>query len=133
LWFSQHIVRGIFISDSSSPVAAILMSKLIRDGYLLPSIQKCGMLAMAGISHGIYKISLIIGPYPHLKSSVLIKYVESDPARQLFDFNSPDSSVAKLYYEAMEHILDSGARYAAIGSWYDQVCLPYLYTSISIA
>ncbi|KAI8926790.1 hypothetical protein BC831DRAFT_399503 [Entophlyctis helioformis] len=105
--------------SQGTPVATMLVARLIERGILDPSRQKTGILAMAGISHG---------PYPQLKSSVIVKYVESDPARQLFDYNDPTSPTALAYYSAMHKVLDAGARFIAVGSWYDQAVPLYSAT-----
>jgi hypothetical protein len=110
----------VFIAHSQgTPVSGILLSKLIKNNHIDPHRQQVGIVAMAGISHG---------PYPTLKSSVVIKYVEADPAKQLFEFNNPYSAITKKYYESMDHILNCGVRFAAIGSWYDQVVPLYSAT-----
>ncbi|KAL2913608.1 hypothetical protein HK105_206910 [Polyrhizophydium stewartii] len=105
--------------SQGTPVATMLVARLIENGLLDPRKQRTGILAMAGISHG---------PYPHLKSSVIVKYVESDPARQLFDFNDPTSAIAQTYYAAIHKVLSAGARFIAVGSWYDQVVPLYSAT-----
>ena len=57
-----------------------------------------------------------------------MKYVESDPARQLFDFNDPNSAISQEYYAALHNVLSSGAKFIAVGSWYDQVVPLYSAT-----
>ena len=131
--FNQLVAHKEKISDADmiifsahsqgSPVSALLLSRLIKQNYINPATQKTGILAMAGISHG---------PFPTLKSSVIIKYVESDPAKELFDFNNPTSPISLAYHSAMKFILDSGCRYTAIGSWYDQVVPLYSAVCTSI-
>lgn len=74
---------------------------------------------MAGISHG---------PFPTLKNSVIIQYVETEQAKELFNFNNPNSLVSEAYMNAMKEILESGCKYVAIGSWYDQVVPLYSAT-----
>ncbi len=115
--FAAHSQGYYFLTRS--PVSALLLSKLIRDRVIDPKKQFVGILAMAGISHG---------PFPSLKSTFYIKYVESEQAKQLFDFNNPKSEISILYYNAMKHLLNSGARYVALGSWYDQVVPLYSAT-----
>ncbi|KAJ3303152.1 hypothetical protein HDV03_004140 [Kappamyces sp. JEL0829] len=105
--------------SQGSPVSAILMQRLFKEKIVNPLVQRTGILAMAGISHG---------PFPHLKSSVIIKYVETERAKELFDFNDPTSTVSVAYREAMNDILTAGCRYVAIGSWYDQVVPLYSAT-----
>ncbi|KAH9244717.1 hypothetical protein BSLG_002278 [Batrachochytrium salamandrivorans] len=105
--------------SQGTPVATILVSRLIEQGILDPTKQRTGILAMAGISHG---------PYPQLKSSLIVQYVESDPARQLFEFNDPNSEISQAYYIAAHKVLSAGTRFIAVGSWYDQAVPLYSAT-----
>ncbi|KAJ3036181.1 hypothetical protein HK097_003897 [Rhizophlyctis rosea] len=98
--------------SQGTPVSTILLARLIEEGLLDVTRQKIGVLAMAGISHG---------PFPSLKSSLILKYVEADPARELFDFNDAESAISQRYQAAMRRVLAAGVRMTAIGSWYDQV------------
>ncbi|TPX56423.1 hypothetical protein SpCBS45565_g08414 [Spizellomyces sp. 'palustris'] len=104
----------VFVAAHSqgTPVSAMLLARLVREGLIDTSRQKVSLLAMAGITHG---------PFPALKSSMIVKYFEADAARELFEFNDPNSEIAKKYNIAMRHILASGVRVVAVGSWYDQV------------
>ncbi|KAJ3035705.1 hypothetical protein HDV00_003466 [Rhizophlyctis rosea] len=98
--------------SQGTPVSTILLARLIEEGLVDVSRQKIGFLAMAGITHG---------PFPSLKSSIILKYVEADPARELFDFNDAESAISRRYQAAMRKVLGAGVRMIAIGSWYDQV------------
>lgn len=110
----------IFSAHSQgSPVSALIMQRLISEQVINPSSQRTAILAMAGISHG---------PFPSLKNSVIIQYVETEQAKELFDFNDPAKDVSDSYMNAMKDILESGCRYIAIGSWYDQVVPLYSAT-----
>jgi hypothetical protein len=104
----------IFIATHSqgTPASVMLIDKLISEDMINPTRQRIGLLAMAGISHG---------PFPPLKSNLVLKYVEQDAARQLFDFNDPESPISKLFSRCMVNVLESGVKITAIGSWYDQV------------
>ncbi|KAJ3016157.1 hypothetical protein HKX48_004179 [Thoreauomyces humboldtii] len=104
----------VFVAAHSqgTPVSTMLLSRLIKVGLVEPSRQKIAFLAMAGITHG---------PYPALKSSMIVKYFEADAARELFEFNDSSAEISKKYHIAMRHILSHGVRLVAIGSWYDQV------------
>ncbi|KAI8907420.1 hypothetical protein DFJ77DRAFT_434588 [Powellomyces hirtus] len=104
----------IFVAAHSqgTPVSALLLSRLIKEGLIDSSRQKVAFLAMAGITHG---------PYPALKTSMIVKYFEADAARELFEFNDANSDISKKYHIAMRHVLSSGLRVVAVGSWYDQV------------
>ncbi|KAJ3388767.1 glycoside hydrolase 15 protein [Entophlyctis sp. JEL0112] len=101
------------------PVSVMLFARLIREGLIDLRRQQVCILLMAGISHG---------PFPHLRSSVVVKYVEAEAARQLFDFNDPNSLIAKRYHVAISQILNAGVRICCVGSWYDQVVPLYSAT-----
>eukprot|EP00835_Amoeboradix_gromovi_P004909 NODE_417_length_8973_cov_0.852941.p2 type:complete len:355 gc:universal NODE_417_length_8973_cov_0.852941:2942-1878(-) len=109
----------VFVTTHSqgTPVSMLLLAKLIHLGII--SHQKCCVLAMAGISHG---------PFPYLQSYT--KMME-DNARELFDFNNPNSGVSKKYYEALEDVLNTGVKLVFVSSWFDQV-VP-LYSSLASA
>ncbi|KAJ3252028.1 hypothetical protein HK104_007337, partial [Borealophlyctis nickersoniae] len=104
----------VFVAAHSqgTPVSILLLARLIKEGLVDVTRQKVSVLAMAGISHG---------PFPALKSSLILKYFEADHARELFEFNNPDSEISRKYQDAMRQILGSGVRVIAVGSWYDQV------------
>ncbi|KAI8826005.1 uncharacterized protein EV422DRAFT_563820 [Fimicolochytrium jonesii] len=104
----------VFVAAHSQgvPVSTILLSRLIKEGRVDPSRQKVAFLAMAGISHG---------PHPFLKANMIVKYFEADAARELFEFNDPNTEIAKKYQIAMRYVLAHGIRAVAVGSWYDQV------------
>lgn len=105
--------------SQGTPVASLIVERLILEKIIDPEIQRTCILAMAGISHG---------PYPDLKTSMIVKYVEGDPAKELFDFNSSTSTISQRYYASLATVLDSGAKFVAIGSWYDQVVPLYSAT-----
>lgn len=60
------------------------------------------------------------GPFPNLKSSIVVQYIESDPARELFSFNDGESSGSRSFQQALYFILEAGVRFVGCGSWYDQ-------------
>ncbi|KAI9015546.1 hypothetical protein DFJ74DRAFT_609352 [Hyaloraphidium curvatum] len=102
--------------SQGSVVSAHLLSRLVANGVLDPERTRTCLLAMAGISHG---------PFPFLKQNILIQYIEQQAARELFEFcddpeRDPNSNSAR-YKRALEHILSSGVRVVAVGSWFDQV------------
>ncbi len=109
----------VYITTHSqgTPVSMMLVAKLIHLGII--SHQKCCILAMAGISHG---------PFPYLQTYT--KMMEEN-ARELFDFNNPNSSVSKKYYESIEDVLNTGVKLVFVSSWFDQV-VP-LYSSLASA
>ena len=114
----------IYIAAHSqgTPVGILLLDRLVRENWVNPITQRIVFLGMAGISHG---------PFPHLRSSFVVRYIEEDPARELFDFNHDDSFISVTYLSAVRRLLDSGVRITTIGSWNDQV-VP-LYSSILYA
>jgi hypothetical protein len=121
-WVADLKQAGLILVSAHSqgtPVAALIVERLIKESVIDPVTQTTGILAIAGISHG---------PYPDLKSSVIVKYVEGDPARELFDFNTSASSISKRYHSALDAVLNSGCKFVAIGSWYDQVVPLYSAT-----
>ncbi|KAJ3313950.1 hypothetical protein HDV04_001256 [Boothiomyces sp. JEL0838] len=110
----------LFVAHSQgTPVTALIIERLIENNIINTKKQRTGMMAMAGISHG---------PYPNLKQSLVIKYVENENAKQLFDFNDPNAKITIAYYKALEYILSNGVRISAVGSWYDQVVPLYSAT-----
>ncbi|KAJ1502750.1 hypothetical protein HMI55_002758, partial [Coelomomyces lativittatus] len=74
--------------------------------------QHLVILSQAGISHG---------PFPGLRSHLILKYLEADAARELFDFNSSNSDISERYYSACEKILGFGGKLVLVSSWLDQV------------
>lgn len=67
---------------------------------------------MAGIHHG---------PFRSIKDSVVIRYVETARARELFDFNAPTSTVSRSYHEAIKALLAFGVRFRCVVGWLDPV------------
>ncbi|KAJ2854766.1 hypothetical protein GGI22_004379, partial [Coemansia erecta] len=68
--------------SQGTPVSAIILERLIEMEIIDTTRQRVAMLAMAGISHG---------PLPYLKDNVVIKYIESEAARELFELMDPSS------------------------------------------
>ena len=66
-----------------------------------------------------------IGPYPALMEawgvSWVVKYVETDPARELFEFADYDSEISQKYLESVQVLLASGIRLICIAGWQDEV------------
>ncbi|KAJ2891042.1 hypothetical protein IWW38_003802 [Coemansia aciculifera] len=105
--------------SQGTPVSAMLIERLMELDLVEPRRQRIGMLAMAGISHG---------PLPYLKDNVVIKYIESEAARELFELMDPSSPQSQRYVGALSTILHKGVRLICIGSWVDEV-VP-LYSAI---
>lgn len=107
---SDTIILGAH--SQGAPVAIILLAKLLDSGIIDPCKQNVTILTMAGIFHG---------PFPPLRKNLVVKYVEADAARQLFDLNNPDSKVSHLLSESLNRILQSGVNITCVASWLDQV------------
>ncbi|KAJ3192392.1 hypothetical protein HK101_006629 [Irineochytrium annulatum] len=106
--------------SQGTPVSVMLWARLVKEGIVDLGRQRAAILAMAGISHG---------PFPPIRSNLIVKYFEADAARELFEFNDWGSGIAKRYQEAMQVVLGSGTKVVAVGSWYDQVVPFQLYSA----
>ncbi|KAJ1821239.1 hypothetical protein LPJ75_000759 [Coemansia sp. RSA 2598] len=102
-----------------TPVSAMLLERLLELGIIDTSRQRVAMLAMAGISHG---------PFPYLKDNLVICYIVSEAARQLFELMGPSSYQSQQYVAALSTILHKGVRPICVGSRVDEV-MP-LYSAI---
>lgn len=124
-------------------VAASLISRLIKRSLIDCTIQSVGTLFMAGICHG---------PFRSIKGNLVIQYVETDAARELFDYcyggessssaaNSKDEDEeisfdvemesVKIFWEDVQSILQSNVKICCVSSWLDPV-VP-LYSSLMYA
>ncbi|KAF8972832.1 hypothetical protein BGZ46_010034 [Entomortierella lignicola] len=113
--------------SQGTPTSTLLVAKLINEGMLRtqesdPKMQRVGILAMAGISHG---------PFPSLKGNLIVRWFEADAAQELFEFMDSESEISKKYHEALKVVLTSGIRITLVASLEDQV-VP-LYSSIMTA
>ncbi|KAJ9072152.1 hypothetical protein DSO57_1030244 [Entomophthora muscae] len=107
---ADHVL--VAAHSQGTPVAIMLLDRLVRDGLLDPVTQRTCILAMAGVSHG---------PFPFLKENYIVKYFEAEAARELFEFMNPNSPIALRYKEAMTRVTESGIRVCAVASMVDQV------------
>ncbi|KAJ1887579.1 hypothetical protein LPJ66_009038, partial [Kickxella alabastrina] len=105
--------------SQGTPVSAMLLERLIELAIVDTGRQRVGMLAMAGISHG---------PFPYLKDNLVIRYLESEAARELFELMDPSSYQSQRYVASLSTILHKGVRLICTGSWVDEV-VP-LYSAI---
>lgn len=133
-------------------VATLVLNQLIQDGILSLNRQRIGALYMAGIGHG---------PLVSLKRNLVVRYVEKDAARELFQFcranwdvadieydpqeiqvegdensllaadSSLSNDVVREYWNSMKTILEQGVRITCVGSFSDPV-VP-LYSSLFYA
>ncbi|KAI9466432.1 hypothetical protein BX667DRAFT_474996 [Coemansia mojavensis] len=105
--------------SQGTPVSAMIIERLMEMGLVDTDRQRVAMLAMAGISHG---------PLAHLKDNVVVKYIESGTARELFELMDPSSYQSQRYVAALSTILHRGVRLVCVGSWVDEA-VP-LYSAI---
>ncbi|KAJ1944359.1 hypothetical protein FBU59_002620, partial [Linderina macrospora] len=98
--------------SQGTPVSALLLERLMELGLVNTQRQRVCMLAMAGISHG---------PMPYLRDNVVIRYIESEAARELFELMDPSSPLSQRYVAALSTILHKGVRLVSVGSWVDEV------------
>lgn len=110
--------------SQGTPTSTLLIARLINEGMLRvqdndPQMQRIGILAMAGISHG---------PFPFLKGNLIVRWFEADAAQELFEFMDSESPISKRYREALRTVLTSGVRFTVVASLEDQV-VP-LYSAI---
>ncbi|KAJ2663202.1 hypothetical protein IW148_002535 [Coemansia sp. RSA 1199] len=98
--------------SQGTPVSAMLIERLLEAGILDATRQRVGLLAMAGIGHG---------PLAHLRDNVVIKYIESNTARELFELMDPSSFQSQRFVAALSTILHAGVRVVCVGSWVDEV------------
>ncbi|KAF9956605.1 hypothetical protein BGZ72_002659 [Mortierella alpina] len=113
--------------SQGTPTSTFLVARLIEEGILRvqeddPHMQRVGILAMAGISHG---------PFPFLKGNLIVRWFEAEAAQELFEFMDSETAIAKKYREALRTVLTSGVRYTCVASLEDQV-VP-LYSAIMTA
>ncbi|KAI8602370.1 hypothetical protein EDD21DRAFT_303840 [Dissophora ornata] len=110
--------------SQGTPTSVLLLARWIEQGLLRVTeddsqMQRIGVLAMAGISHG---------PFPFLKGNLALRWFETEAARELFEFMDSESRIAKKYQEGLRTVLISGVRLTCVASLEDQV-VP-LYSAI---
>ncbi|SJX63483.1 uncharacterized protein SRS1_14239 [Sporisorium reilianum f. sp. reilianum] len=108
---------ALFLSAHSqgAVVATQLLARLIEQRVVRAEHTRICLLAMCGIHHG---------PFAHLKSSITasyINYFETAAAKELFEFQSSSTAVAKQYTAALKMVLDGGAKCVYVGSTDDNV------------
>ncbi|GJJ73786.1 hypothetical protein EMPS_06144 [Entomortierella parvispora] len=114
--------------SQGTPTSTILIARLIDEGLLRvkehdPKMQRVGILAMAGISHG---------PFPSLKGNLIVRWFEAEAAQELFEFMDSETDIAKKYREALRTVLTSGVRFTCVASLEDQVVPLYSAVMTSI-
>ncbi|KAI1320174.1 hypothetical protein EDD11_001778 [Mortierella claussenii] len=113
--------------SQGTPTSTMLIARLIDEGMLRvqeddPKMQRVGILAMAGISHG---------PFPFLKGNLIVRWFEAEAAQELFEFMDSETGIAKKYRDALKTVLSSGVRFTLVASLEDQV-VP-LYSAVMTA
>jgi hypothetical protein len=103
--------------SQGTPTGIMLVARLIEEGILRvreddPAMQRIGILAMAGISHG---------PFPFLKDNWFVRWFEAEAARELFEFMDSESYLARKYRDSLRTVLSSGIRLTCVASLEDQV------------
>ena len=128
----------VFLATHSqgSIVSTHLLAKMLEDG-LMRDGAKVHMLAMCGLSQG---------PFVYLQKSIALQpyfnYIETQSARELFEFQDPESAVSKAFLQrcvmlhplatcnpddslraaySLHQVLERGVKLTAIGSVNDQV------------
>ncbi|GAA5919024.1 hypothetical protein JCM1841_002700 [Sporobolomyces salmonicolor] len=113
----------VFLATHSqgSVVSTQLLARMLDQGLIVGT--QTHLLAMCGIAQG---------PFVYLYQSVALapyfNYLESAPARELFEFQNPESVVAMKFLESLRLILNAGIKMTVVGSINDQV-VP-LYSSL---
>ncbi|KAG0371785.1 hypothetical protein BGX24_001175 [Mortierella sp. AD032] len=114
--------------SQGTPTSTLLVARLIEEGILRvveedPNMQRVGILAMAGISHG---------PFPFLKGNLIVRWFEAEAAQELFEFMDSETEIAKKYREALRIVLSCGVRFTCVASLEDQVVPLYSAVMTSI-
>ncbi|GAA5903119.1 hypothetical protein JCM5296_003347 [Sporobolomyces johnsonii] len=113
----------VFLATHSqgSVVSTQLLARMLDQGLIVGT--QTHLLAMCGIAQG---------PFVYLYQSVALapyfNYLESAPARELFEFQNPESVVTIKFLESLRLILNAGIKMTVVGSINDQV-VP-LYSSL---
>jgi hypothetical protein len=111
---STHI---LIPTHSQGTIVSIFLLQKLMNNKIITSNQKTGILCMAGIAHG---------PFQWIKDSLVIQYVEQDPARELFELcKDPDkirdAGLVSSFQKSTKYILENGTRVVCVASYMDQV------------
>ncbi|KAF8941836.1 hypothetical protein BGZ47_007133, partial [Haplosporangium gracile] len=114
--------------SQGTPTSILLVARLIEEGLLRvreddPTMQRIGILTMAGISHG---------PFPFLKGNLIVRWFEAEAAGELFEFMNSESHIARKYRDGLRTVLSSGVRLTCVASLEDQVVPLYSAVMTSI-
>lgn len=102
------------VHSQGGPVGVLLAEKLLKLGIIDPKRQKIAFCSLAGVYHG---------PWEDLKENVVIKWIEADAARELFDLipGGGVGSLSKKIDSALTLLLKNNFIICNIGSWMDAV------------
>lgn len=108
---------AVFVAAHSqgSIVATHLLARLIEQHHIDPQYSKIVLLCMCGIHNG---------PFAHLRGNVTGYYLntfETPAAKELFDYQSGQSSSSMLYAASLRIILNAGVKTVYVASLDDQV------------
>ncbi|GAA6014204.1 hypothetical protein JCM10207_006131 [Rhodosporidiobolus poonsookiae] len=119
---------AVFLATHSqgTVVSTQLIARMLDQGLIVGT--QTHLLAMCGIAQGPFIYlhqSLALAPY--------FNYVESAPARELFEYQNPESVAAIKFVESLRLVLNAGVKLTAIGSINDQVVPLYsaLFSGVS--
>lgn len=106
----DHVKNADFVlmaAHSQGVVVGVqLLARLIEEGCVKEK-ARVGFTAMAGIN---------LGPFYHLPTTIL-----TGSAKELFEFQKPDSAPSQKYIQALEVILRHNVRVLYVGSIDDQL------------
>lgn len=99
--------------SQGSIVSTFLIARLIEQGHVRPERgQRICAMMMCGIHHG---------PFTYLNGNVVVKYLEAEQARELFEFQDSDSRVHKKYVQSWRIIIRRGVKLVYVSSMADNV------------
>ncbi|GAA5943691.1 hypothetical protein JCM3775_001337 [Rhodotorula graminis] len=107
---------AVFLATHSQGcvVSTQLLARMLDQGLITGT--QTHLLAMCGIAQG---------PFVYLYQSIALapyfNYLESAPARELFDYQSPESVATIKFLESLRIILNAGVKVTSVGSINDQV------------
>ncbi|TNY24508.1 hypothetical protein DMC30DRAFT_345789, partial [Rhodotorula diobovata] len=107
---------AVFLATHSQGcvVSTQLLARMLDQGLITGT--QTHLLAMCGIAQG---------PFVYLYQSIALapyfNYLESAPARELFEFQNPESVAAIKFLESLRLLLNAGVKVTSVGSINDQV------------
>lgn len=100
------------VHSQGGPVGVLLAEKLLNLQVINPKKQKIAFCSLAGVYHG---------PWENLKENLVIKWVEADAARELFDLIPSGGKLSKQVDSALTLLLKNKVIICNVGSWMDAV------------